>query len=167
MTDPRVLVDRERGSAPPPQAVLPDAAWRLVAVVGLLFVVIGGTDVALTWYPTQFGSAEWEFGTVTTSLNGLPLPTLGLVLLLGSGVVVGWRWAARGASVVCALGGLVIIVAGVLYATNVPIALRSVTQPVAHQALMKAITKTTVQLVVYPVGLFWLAVLGWRYSRAR
>jgi hypothetical protein len=166
MADPKV-VDGAQGSASLRQPVMPDAAWRLVAVVAASFLVVGGTDVFLTWYPLRFGSAEWEFGTVTASLNGLPVPILGLAFLLASSVAVGWRLVGRGAALACAVGGVLIVLAGVMYATDVPMALRSVSQPVAHQALMKAITKTTVQLLAYPVGLCWLAVLGWRYTRAR
>jgi len=42
--------------------------------------------LALLWYPLQFGSADWEFGTISAYLNGMPLGTLGLALLAAGAI---------------------------------------------------------------------------------
>ena len=60
-------------------------AWRLLYWIGFAFVVMGGTDITLAWYPAPFGNPEWEFGAISATLNGLALPTLGFYLLLCSG----------------------------------------------------------------------------------
>jgi hypothetical protein len=127
-----------------------------------MFVVVGGVDLALTWLPVGFGNPEWEFGTVTSMMDGLPVPTLGLVALIGAGQLGGSRVTSRMGSLLLALLGLWVVAAAILYATTVPIALRAVTDPVIKTGLMKAIWKTAVQCVAYPVGLIWLAAVAWR-----
>jgi len=62
----------------------PVGSWQLLATAGWAFLVVGGMDVGLVWYPAAFGNAGWEFGSITTSLNGLPLPLMGLALVLAS-----------------------------------------------------------------------------------
>lgn len=157
MTEPRVVMGKsDRGTAAPP------SVWRLLAGVGALFVIVGGADLALTWLPLGFGNPEWEFGTVTAMMDGLPVPTLGLVAVAGAARLAGARGIARGVSVVLVVLALWIVGAAILYLTTVPIALRAVTDPVIRAGLDKAVTKTAVQCVAYPIGLAWLAVAAWR-----
>ena len=160
MTEPRVVVGKSdhRGASPP------EAVWRLLGGLGLLFVIVGGADLALTWLPLGFGNPEWEFGTVTAMMDGLPVPTLGLVAVAGAARLAGARWLARVVSVVLAVLALWIVGAAILYVTTVPLALRAVTDPVIRAGLDKAVTKTAVQCVAYPIGLVWLAVAAWRRS---
>ena len=47
--------------------------------------VAGLGDFVIAWIPLRLGSPEWEFGTVASTLAGLPLATMGLAGLLGSG----------------------------------------------------------------------------------
>lgn len=159
MTSPQVVVrSRSRGRQGPPA---PGVGWQLLGGVGVVFVVVGGADLLLAVLPTGFGNPEWEFGTVTSVLDGMPVPTLGLVAVLAAARARGSR-LARVVAVLLGLLALAVVAAAVLYATTVPIALRSVTEPVVRTGLLKAVAKTAVQCVVYPVGLTWLAVAGWR-----
>jgi hypothetical protein len=170
MTAPKVLVGHageEKPSLGAPLEAAPGLSWRLLGWTGWAFFALGGVDVALTWFPATFGNPEWEFGTVTASLNGLPVTTMGLALVLCAGIAQGQRWIIRTVAMVLLLLAAAILVSGLLYATNVPIALRTVTQEVARQGLMKAITKTSVQLVLYPALFVTLAVVGWRYTRKK
>ena len=64
----------------------PTGAWQLLATVAWAFLIVGGLDVGLVWYPAAFGNAGWEFGSVTAMLNGFPLPVMGSALLLASGL---------------------------------------------------------------------------------
>jgi hypothetical protein len=59
---------------------------------------------------------------------------------------------------------VVILLAAILYATNVPIALQSMTDPLIALGLKKAIAKTTLQAFLYPVAFSWIAVKAWRHS---
>ena len=145
-----------------PQA--PDFGWYLFGWIGAAFTVIGLFDVVLSWVPFAFGDAEWEFGTVTTTMDSLPLAALGLALLLGSGVARGKRLLLRALSAVFVLLALTIVTFALLYATEVPLALRAMRDPMMALAMKKAIAKTSMQLLVYPVLFFWLGFTGWRHS---
>lgn len=165
MAEPRILVSRDKGSAGPRGVLDPEAAWTVAGWVGLLFLLVGGFDFGNTFWPLSLGSPEWEFGTITASLNGMPVPTLGLALLMASGLAAGRRWQVRLIGLVLAALVVLLVVMAFLYATNVPIALGAVTEPMGRLGLKKAIAKTAVQLVCYPAIFLVLAVWGWRRTR--
>lgn len=166
VTEPKVLhaSTRERDSARP---LFAHAAWRVLVVPAVLFIVVGGVDSILTWIPTSFGQAEWEFGTITASLNGLPLPVLGLVLLMAAAMSANSLPGVRVASVLLVLTAIAVLVMGVFYLLTVPHALRAASAAggVTALGLKKAMVKTAVQLVAYPIGLITSAVIGWRYTK--
>jgi hypothetical protein len=143
----------------------PHVAWTLLGWVGLALVLVGGTDIALTWYPPNIGSPEWEFATVTASLNGLPSLTLGFALLLGNTVAHGRRWGVLVVASVFVLLALYVLFAAFLYATNVPMALSSIQDPLILTGLKKAIAKTSVQVVVYSLLFGFLSVQGFRHLK--
>src|SRR6185437_6901598 len=82
LTPPRPITHQAPRLTPRSDAQPTLEAWRVVGWVGIAFVVMGFTDVALAWYPTAFGNPEWEFGAISATLNGFALPTLGLYLVL-------------------------------------------------------------------------------------
>ena len=135
---------------------------RLHAVLGVLggaFVAIGMFDVLLAWYPSAFGSPEWEFGTVLTTLNGMPVPALGFGLLTAyvSDSRAAWpRLVLRAVLVVLAL---LLVLAALLWATTLPFAFRPVDNDVVRMGLYKAVAKAVVQAIGYPVLFLVLAVL--------
>ena len=144
-------------------------AWLLVASAGVIFLVVGGLDTVLTFIPSAFGTTEWEFGTVTASLNGLPLPVLGAALLAGAGLVRGWRKVVRTLAVGMILVALAVLALGVIYLTTLPQALSAAQQAggIGTIGIKRAMVKTLVQLVAYPVGLAVMATLCWRFTRVR
>jgi hypothetical protein len=164
MSDQRVLLGDEPLQRPPLQEA-PDFGWYLIGWIGLVFAIIGGFDLLLTWYPPNLASPEWEFGTVSAMLDGLPVPTLGFVLLLGAGVARGQRWLVRTMATVLLVSAVLIVAAAFLYATTVPMALQSVPDPMILTGLKKAIAKTSVQAVVYPFAFIFIAVKAWSHSR--
>jgi len=143
-----------------------DTAWQLVGLLGLLFAGVGWLDVLLTWYPPFWGGAEWEFGTVTASFNGLPVPALGMGLLLASAIALGRPWMVRVLAVALAVIAIMLAAAALLYVTNVPIALKTVEEPLIRTGLKKAIVKTLGQSVAYPIVFLWVAVKSWRHAKA-
>ncbi len=134
---PRILLRPTKKHGPRPLEQSPDFGWYLLGWVGLVFALVGGFDLLLTWYPLNFGNPNWEFGTVSATLDGLPVTTLGLALLLGAAVARGKRWLVRTMSVVFVALALVIVLAAMLYATDVPIALQSMTDPLIALGLKK------------------------------
>ena len=139
------------------------AGWKVLGWGGLLFFIVGTTDIALLWYPAFFGDPQWEFGTVTNLLNGLPATTIGLAMMAASALA---RERARSARLVATIIGffaLVVIVASVLYLTDIPIALReSSSNALVLLGIKKSIVKTTVQAIIYPIVLISMAVMIWR-----
>lgn len=141
--------------------------WAMVGWAAFAFAVVGGADVVLAWYPPAVGNPEWEFGTVSQTLDALPLLSLGVVLLVGSGVVRGQRWLVRTGAVILSLMALAVVAADVLYAMSVPIALNSVPENVIRTGLKKAIVKATIQGVTYPVIYTIVAVLAFRHAKRK
>ena len=88
----RILLNEGGGTETPGRLRGGAALSGLLLPVGLAFLVAGGADLVLTWFPAAFGTAEWEFGTITQTLNGLPVPTLGLALVGVWGAVTSRRW---------------------------------------------------------------------------
>ena len=165
MSTPKVLV--QEAPAKPRLSPAPDFGWDLLGWIGLVFTAVGGVDLLLTWYPMNFGNPEWEFGTVSAALDGLPVLTLGLGLLMGAGVARGQRWLVRTMAVVLVVLAVLILAAAILYLTNLPIALQSVTQPVIRTGLKKAIAKAAGQSVLYPLAFGWIALKAWRHTAVK
>ena len=142
----------------------PDYAWSLLGYIGIAFILIGALDIGLAWFPFVLGSAEWEFGTIGATLNGMPLPGLGLMLVLASGVALGRQLRIRVVAVVCVVLVLALLGLGFLYVTVIPVALGEVTNPVVRAGLMKSIVKALALLVIYPVLFGWVGVRGLKSS---
>ena len=155
MTAPRIVAPS--GEPKKTRTIHPDRVWSVLGWTSLAFLVVGGLDFALTWYPPDFGNREWEFGTVTASLNGLPILLIGIALLLAASMQMRRRWW----TLLAALAALVMLVwvavGSVLWATNVPLALQSVPPELAI-GIRKALVKTIVQSMVYPLVLAFLLV---------
>lgn len=141
-----------------------DAAWSLLSLVGAAFVIIGGVDLVLAWFPSALGSPEWEFGTIGASLNGFPLPALGIMLILGGGIARGSRWQVRSAAAVSAILVLLLLGFAFLYLTVIPVALGDVTNAAVRAGLMKSVVKALVLLALYPVLFGWAAYRGLRHQ---
>jgi hypothetical protein len=167
MASPRVLVrddteGRKRSWRPP----APDFGWKLLGFVGGVLLVVGLVDLGLAFYPPMFGNPNWEFGTISGSLNSLPVPMLGLGLLLGAAVARGWILGTRVWAIVGIVLAVFIVAAAVIWALNLPLAFRSVQEPAARLGLKKSVTKSVAQAILYPVAFLWIGWQGLRHSRA-
>jgi hypothetical protein len=134
----------------------PSAAWTVLGWAGFIFLVVGGSDFVLTWYPTAFGNREWEFGTVTASFNHLPIIVLGLGLLYAGALQSARKgWAAL--VLVLATGLTIWVLLGaIIWATNVPLALQAA-PPEVMTGIKKALVKTAIQSLAYPMILGYMA----------
>jgi len=129
--------------------------WTPLAGMAAVFALVSLFDIGLTFYPMNFGSAEWEFGTATAVLNNLPLAVVGIGLLAVAGL---GRRTDSLVQVGMALAGIlvvVLLVVAVMFARNIPEALRSVEDPVVKQGLDEAILRSGVQLAGYLAALIW------------
>lgn len=143
---------------PVPRPVRRELLLPLLAPVGVAFLLVGGADIALTWYPLRIGSVEWELGTVMQTLNGLPVFALGLALLSARAAAGSRRWPAVSVSVAMILVAIAIVAMAGLLALSVPVALHAVQDPAVVQGLKKAALKAAVQVVAFPTMFLWLAV---------
>lgn len=165
MASPRVLVreDGQGGKArfiPP----APDFGWQLLGWLGWVFLIVGGIDIALTWYPFNLGNPDWEFGTISSTLDSLPVTTMGLAILLASSVARGWKLGIRIFSILLLVAALLVVAAIVIYLLNLPLAFKSVTEPILRTGLKKAVTKTISQGVFYPTAFVIMGMQGWRHA---
>jgi hypothetical protein len=160
--EPGTILIKEPSVSPKKSvAPAPELGWYLLGWAGWVFLLAGLVDIGLAWVPFHLGNPEWEFGTVTQSLQSLPVPFLGAALIIAAGIARGKLWWARLGVIVLAVLALWVIVSGVLYALNVPLALRAVKQPQILFGLKKAIFRTAVQVGLYAVaasGMVWLGV---------
>ena len=142
-------------------------AWRALSWIGIAFVLLGLTDVALGWYPPAFGNPEWEFGTISGTLNALAIPMLGLYLVLASAIARSDRRSARIVAVAMGLLLATILLLGVIYLTVLPIAIKAVSSNALvalgmKKAVVKAMTLGVADAVLLGVGM----VKGWRVAPA-
>jgi hypothetical protein len=136
-----------------------------LGLTGAVFFLIGSLNQWLAFVPVHIGSPEWEFGTVSSYLDALPLPALGATLFMASGIAQGKRWMVRTGSVLLVLMAGLILALVVLYATDIPLALKSVSDPAIRLGLKKAIVKALGQGLGYPVVFAVIAVKAWKVSR--
>jgi len=160
---PVAAESRDKGPRPLPSA--PGTAWSFLGLTGAAFFLIGSANQLLAFVPVRIGSPEWEFGTVSAYLDAMPLPALGATLFAAAGMALGKRWMVRTSSVVLVVMSALILALLVLYATDIPVALRSISDPAILFGLKKAIVKSLGQGLGYPVILLVLAFKAWRHSK--
>ena len=166
MTDPMIVASRRKQVRSAPVSGEASRSWRVLGWIGLVFLVVGGTDFAMVWIPARFGVAEWEFGAVSQSFNGLPILLLGLGFLTVAADVADRRWFAT-----VALGGSVVLLlcvtgGALLWARHVQLALEAA--PAGAQLdIRKAVAKTLVQAVTYSVALSSLVWYLWSNARRK
>jgi hypothetical protein len=131
-----------------------------------MLTVAGWLDIALLWYPPRLGEADWEFGIIAQSLDAMPLPTMGLTLLAVAGLLHqgrGPRWLLVG---IFALVTLWLAGCAVLFALDVPQALRAIERDARlGPGIKRVLLKTTVYFASYVAG--HVAATVWLWRRAR
>ena len=148
----------------PPSSGVATAAWSVLRWAGVLFVVVAGMDLALAWYPFLLGQPEWEFGTITSTLAGMPVLIIGLTLVFAASIAERRpRWTRFIAALFVVLA-LLLLGLTAIYLTNVPIALQSVADPLVRLGLKKAMVKSIAEGVMYPLFLTFIAVKGWKQA---
>jgi hypothetical protein len=154
VSDPRILVNVPRDARGRVQAPDVAQAWKWVGWFALVLTTAGVGDWVLAWYPLSFGTVEWEFGTIVSSVSNLPLVTMGFAGLLGSAIARGIRWQVITVSVALLGAALLLLAALTIFALDIPVALAAVAGGTARLGILKAIAKT-----LFLGGLFAIAYL--------
>lgn len=168
MSDAKIVVGQGTERPASRWVVESTAVWKMIAPVGLVFLLVGLTDIALSWFPMRFGTPEWEFGTIGTTLNNLPLPTLGLLLLAAWAVVTEKKLPVRVFGAVLMIVGVVLSGLVVIYLLTVPPAwnaANSLENASAMAVAKKGIMKSLVQAVAYPLAYLWVGYRAIRMTR--
>ena len=130
---------------------------RMFVVAGSAFALVGTLDLLLLWMPVRLDSLAWEYATVGRTLDAIPMPALGLLLVafgsLRQGRVSRTRTRIVAASFFAL--GLLCVGLGLLLLTSVP-AVLSQTPLEAAEAARRAVARHVTQAVIYPVA--WLAI---------
>ena len=163
---PHVVIQSDRRARDPLTQSAPKTAWKLFGWFGLLLTVIGGSDIVSQWYPTAFHSPEWEFGTSAVTIASLPLVTAGMTILLASFLARAKRRGvmAMGIAFLCIF--LMVGAAMVLFALDVPLALRSPPGP-PLTAIKKTIIRTALMGASYEIAYFASVIVSFKYVLGR
>lgn len=137
---------------------LAGSEWRVLAGMGGVFVLLSLLDFGLAFYPLNFGSAEWEFGTATAVMNNFPLATVGVGLIGVAGLGRRTEGLVKLARTLSVVAIVLILVLSVMFGRNVSEAIGSVGDPLLREGLQEAIVRTGIQLVAYLAGFGWFAL---------
>lgn len=142
------------------------AAWSALGWFGLMLIMVGLTDILLTWLPLGFGTPEWEFGTVAASYASIPLFAMGLAALLASALGSGRRWVVLSTAALLIVSSLLMAGSTSLFLLNVPIALNLAPAEVML-GIKKTIAKTLVLGTLFPVTFLIAAIVAIRASNRK
>jgi hypothetical protein len=134
----------------------------VVGLTGILFAIVGGTELVTQIFPMALGSPEWEFGTYSSVMDSLPLLTMGMGFLAVYAVARNQPILGRVIGILFILLALFILGGAFLYATNVPQALRMSPRTPIQTGIKKAVAKAALQSTIYPIAFLWLGTFALR-----
>lgn len=140
-------------------------AWQMFFVVGLGLALVGMVDAAMLLVPANPSSLDWEFGTIGSMIEGLPLITMGLGCMAASSTASGWAWTRRTLILMLVVLALVVAAGVVLFSLDVPPVLRAA-NPQLHLSIKKVAFKTAVMGLMHLSMYVILTVWIWRSKSA-
>lgn len=157
MSPSRILLPEE-----PTSDIDRSLPWRLLSGTGLALAVVAVGDLALGVFPLRLGDVQWEFGTVSRLFDSLPLMTMAATMFMVGSALLGRRLSVRLAGGVAIVVGLFLAGALLIYGLTLPLALKAVTDPLALGGLKRAMVKTVLQGVVYPLAFIGMGLAALR-----
>jgi hypothetical protein len=144
-------------------------SFTLLGLTGILFAVLGATDLVTQLLPLGFGSPDWEFGTYSSIMDSIPLFTMGMGFLGAYAVARARRSLSLVIGIILILIAVLLLGFAFLYATNLPQALRVRPRSPADIALRlglkKAVVKGALQTAIYPIAYLWMGIFIIRNGR--
>jgi len=156
-----VVLEGKRSSSRVPDE---QTAWAMGFLCGLTVAAVGALDNALLFYPPQFASLDWEFGTISGLIEGMPLMTIGFGAMVVTSAAMGWKKWRRALSIMSLLIALVLLALLVIFALDVPAAFSAV-QPAMQTSIKKLVLKNAVMGSCYL--LFYVALGVWTWRRLK
>lgn len=138
--------------------------WKYLFVVGIAISVVGFIDIAILFYPPNWASLDWEFGTLNGVVEGLPLLTVGMGAMSAAAVANGWVLTRRLMALLTILMALLLAVVGIMFALDV-FAVLKVVQPAMKPTLKLTAVKISLMTVTY--FMLYLALGVWTWRRLR
>ena len=158
MKDPVVMAVGDDGSA---HAANSRQAWKMLFLLGLGVALVGLTDLAMLVYPARLSSLDWEFGTISGIIDGLPLVTLGFGIMTASAVARGWLAGRRFMIGVTLVAAVIVVLMVIVFVLDIPAALRAV-DPALRPTIKKAAAKTSAMGLIYSLLYATLGIWVWR-----
>jgi hypothetical protein len=141
-------------------------AWQWLGLFSVVLFLAGLSDWVIAWIPFRLGTLEWEFGTITATLAGLPLVTIGLGGMLASALARGIKWQIVAVACTILFFALLIVAALAIFLLDVPAALRSV-EGVARLGIQKAIAKNLSLGALFSVAYVMAGVGALKHALSR
>lgn len=144
-------------------------SFTLLGLTGILFAVLGATDLVTQLFPLGLGSPDWEFGTYSSIMDSIPLFTMGMGFLGAYAVARAHRSLSLVIGIILIVLAVLLLAFAFLYATNLPQALRarprSPGETVIRLGMKKAVVKGALQTAIYPISFLWMGIFIIRYGR--
>ena len=126
--------------------------------LGLAAAVIGFADVVVGWLTVHLANLDWEYRTISSSLDSLSLATIGLGAAAVAATAKGWNGVRKSLGVLDLVIALWVVVMLVVLALDVPVVLKAVDAQ-ARPIIVRAVTKSFVEAIVL-IAIY--SIIGWR-----
>jgi hypothetical protein len=160
---PKLVADKSRRKG---AILLPPADFRAIApwliFGGLALAIVGWVDTGLFWIPLRFGNQDWEIGTISQTVDSLPLLTLSLLLMAIGVRAQGARriWSRLFAVFFIAMA-LFLVVCVVIFLLDFPLIMSAASQ-LQGSGLRRGAFKVVLFGTTYILTYTTIGVLMWR-----
>lgn len=138
--------------------------YGALVVLGITLAFVGWLDVVLNLYPPAIGNPDWEIGTISITIDSLPLGTLGMGLA-AVGAALGRRpRTLRVLGVFAWCATLFIVAAAALYLLSLPVVWAALPAEMSAPFSLAA-AKTGLLGTVYLLFYAWLGAFAWSHAR--
>jgi hypothetical protein len=139
--------------------------YGAIVILGITLAFVGWLDVALNLFPPAFGNPDWEIGTISITIDSLPLGTLGMGLATVGAALRGRSSLLRVLAVFAWCATIFVAAAAALYLLSLPVVWAALAAPMRAPFSMAA-GKTALLGTVYLLFYAWLGVFAWSHARS-
>ena len=140
--------------------------WGFIFLVGCCITAIALITILFIVFPTRLASFEWELNAAANIFISMPLLALGIGLMCAAAVTNGSLMTRRMMGVVAVLLALVVLVVGLVFGLDVPLAIRAAQNDVTKRATKLLAAQTGLFALTFFVFYLALGIWTWRRSKA-